>query len=287
MAEQSLEVVQAGPQTTVQDLGRPGHAHLGVPRSGALDLPALRLGNRLVGNPEHAAALECLLGGLTFRVGPATTIAVTGALAPVRVGRRQVAWGSAVAVPAGALVEVGAVTAGLRAYIAIAGGIGGEEVLGSRSTDLLSGLGPAVIADGNRLWVGEVRGPPGRGEAVPELRSAPVLRMVLGPREDWLAPGALESLVASSYVVSGRSNRIGLRLDGPPLRRARHDELASEGIVLGSVQVPPNGQPVVFLNDHPVTGGYPVVGVVLPEDLAACAQARPGDRVRFQVVVDP
>jgi biotin-dependent carboxylase-like uncharacterized protein len=286
MPEQArrLDVVDAGPQTTVQDLGRPGYAHLGVPRSGALDEPAHRLANRLVGNPESAATLECLLGGVSLRFSHAGTVAVTGARGPVRVNHRAAAWGSAVSVPAGALVEVGPVTSGLRAYVAVAGGIDLREVLGSRSTDLLSGLGPSVLADADVLPVGASPGRPGEGEAVPGRSADPVLRVRLGPRDDWFTPESVASLGDSSYEVTGESNRIGLRLEGTPLVRSRDDELPSEGMVLGAVQVRPNGQPMVFLNDHPVTGGYPVVGVVLTEDLPACAQLRPGDPVRFRVV---
>lgn len=283
MPERWLDVVAAGPQTTVQDLGRPGHAHLGVPRSGALDEPAHRLANRLVGNPESAATLECLLGGLSLRVGDAVTVAVTGATVSVRVAGRAVAWGAPVSVPAGATVELGQATRGLRAYVGVAGGVAVPEVLGSRSTDLLAGLGPPVLADGFRLPVGPATGRPGEGEAVP-VRVSGVLRVRLGPRDDWFTPEAVAALDGSTYVVTGESNRIGLRLDGPAIARRDDAELPSEGMVLGAVQVPPDGMPVVFLNDHPVTGGYPVVGVVVAEDLAGCAQLRPGEPVRVRVV---
>jgi biotin-dependent carboxylase-like uncharacterized protein len=283
MPERSLEVVAAGPQTTVQDLGRPGYAHLGVPRSGALDEPAHRLANRLVGNPEAAATLECLLGGLTLRTAHAGAVAVTGAQASVSVNGRAVAWGTAVSVPAGALVALGRVSSGLRSYLAVAGGVAVAEVLGSRSTDLLSGLGPRVLSEGDVLPVGAASGRPAEGEAVPARLVDPLLRVRLGPREDWFLPDSVAALDGSSYQVTGESNRIGLRLEGLPLVRSCDDELPSEGMVLGAVQVRPNGQPMVFLNDHPVTGGYPVVGVVLAEDLPVCAQLRPGESVCFQV----
>ncbi|MEP6817152.1 MAG: hypothetical protein ABI873_16550 [Marmoricola sp.] len=181
MPERLLDVVTAGPQTTVQDLGRPGYAHLGVPRSGALDEPAHRLANRLAGNPEAAATLECLLGGLALRTSHAVTFAVAGARAAVRVNGRAATWGTAVSVPAGALVEVGRVTSGLRAYVAVAGGVKVTEVLGSRSTDLLSGLGPAVLVDGEVLPVGPSPGRPGEGEAIAAGVADPVLGVRLGP----------------------------------------------------------------------------------------------------------
>ncbi|MET0840189.1 MAG: biotin-dependent carboxyltransferase family protein [Marmoricola sp.] len=286
MAEpaRALEVTAVGPQVTVQDLGRPGQAHLGVPRSGALDEPAHRLANRLVGNPESAATLECLGGRLAFRSRTAVTVAVTGAQLPVRVDGRGRDWGHAVAVPAGATVELGDVTRGLRAYLAVSGGLDVEPVLGSRATDLLSGLGPEPVSDGDVLPVGTPTGDPVPVDAEAPVRVGRELRVRLGPREDWFEERSVRALDRATYVVGNRSNRIGLRLEGERIRWRDQEELSSEGMVLGAVQVPPNGQPVVFLHDHPTTGGYPVVGVVVPEDLAACAQLRPGEEVTLRVV---
>ncbi|MEU1308370.1 biotin-dependent carboxyltransferase family protein [Streptomyces cinnamoneus] len=281
----SVTVVRPGTLTTVQDLGRPGHAHLGVPRSGALDEPAHRIANRLVGNPAHCATLETTLGGCAVRAAATVTVAVTGAPCPVRVDGRPAAWGAAVRVPAGAVLDVGPASAGVRSYVAFAGGLAVEPVLGSRSRDLLSGLGPEPLTDGVALPLGDPCGPSAGADAVPwpgppvgEL----VLPVVLGPRDDWFTPEALSAtLPGNGFRVSAASNRIGLRTEGPALARARTGELPSEGMVLGSVQVPPDGHPVVFLADHPTTGGYPVVGVVPEPALAAVAQARPGTPVRF------
>ncbi|MGA4945207.1 biotin-dependent carboxyltransferase family protein [Streptomyces cinereoruber] len=283
MTGRGVAVVRPGALTTVQDLGRPGYAHLGVVRSGALDPAAVRLVNRLVGNAEGAAVLETTVDGCAVRARCAVTVAVGGAPCPVRVDGRPAAWGTAVRVAAGSVVEVGTAVRGLRAYVAFGGGIEVEPVLGSRSTDLLSGLGPAPLARGAVLPLGAetaVRGPvdappwPGPPDAL-------VLRVRLGPRDDWFTPGALRNLATRAYRVSPASNRIGLRLEGPALERAVTGELASEGMVLGAVQVPPDGRPVVFLADHPTTGGYPVVGVVREADLGAAAQAVPGTAVRF------
>lgn len=283
MPERTLEVLDPGALTTVQDLGRPGWAHLGVPRSGALDQPAMRQANRLVGNPESAAGLETTLTGVRFLMLRAATVAVTGAHCAVRVDGRAMAWGSALSVAAGAEVTVGAAVEGLRSYVALAGGIDVPAVLGSRSSDLLSGLGPAPLRAGDRLPLGRPVGKPHGSEAIPPLRHGR-LRLRLGPRDDWFLPEALAALDGAAYEVAADSNRIGLRLVGPPLARVVHDELPSEGMVLGAVQVPSGGQPVVFLHDHPTTGGYPVVGVVEEDDLAVCAQARPGDRLTLRVV---
>jgi biotin-dependent carboxylase-like uncharacterized protein len=181
------------------------------------------------------------------------------------------------------VLEVGTATHGVRSYVAFSGGIDVEPVLGSRAADLLSGLGPAPLSDGDRLPLGAPAGPPGAVDAVPV--SAPmgdlVLRLVLGPRHDWFSEAALAGLGEARFTVASASNRIALRTEGPALERAVHLELPSEGLVLGSVQVPPNGHPLVFLADHPTTGGYPVIGVVPVADLAAAAQARPGTGVRF------
>ncbi|MFJ2772663.1 biotin-dependent carboxyltransferase family protein [Streptomyces sp. NPDC087300] len=284
MTDRAFAVVRAGALTTVQDGGRPGHAHLGVPRSGALDQPAARLVNRLVGNPCDAAVLETTLDGCALRPRRPVTVAVGGAPCPVTVDGRPAPWGAAVRVPAGALFEVGTALSGVRCYIAFDGGVAVDPVLGSRSTDLLSGLGPPPLTDGTVLPLG--RRPSGthtRVDGVPQ--PAPpgelVLRVSPGPRADWFTPAALRTLTTRAYRVSSASNRIGLRTEGPALERALDGELPSEGMVLGAVQVPPDGRPVVFLADHPTTGGYPVVAVVREPDLAAAAQASPGTPVRF------
>lgn len=280
----SVTVLAVGPSVTVQDPGRPGLAHLGVPRSGWLDAPAAQLANRLVGNPDEVAVLECVLGGLTLRAETAMTLAVTGAPVEVRVDGRPAPFGAAVSVRAGHLVVVGTPARGLRCYVAVSGGFDVRPVLGSRATDTLSGIGPAPVRAGDLLPVGRPHGPPRPGEQVGSVPSGrAVLRFHPGPRVDWFDADALDTLTASPYVVSPDSDRVGLRLTGTPLRRSRTQELPSEGVVLGAVQVPPSGEPVVFLRDHPTTGGYPVIAVVLPEDVALCAQLRPGDEVSFRL----
>ncbi|QJT00403.1 biotin-dependent carboxyltransferase family protein [Streptomyces asoensis] len=286
MSDRAVSVVRAGALTTVQDRGRPGHAHLGVPRSGALDAPAAALVNRLVGNPPDAAVLETTLNGCALRPRSDVTIAVGGAPCRVTVDGRPVAWGAPVRVRAGTLLDIGPAVSGVRTYVALAGGIIVEPVLGSRSTDLLSGLGPAPLTDGTVLPLGRELVPHARVDVAPQ--PAPpaelVLRVTLGPRDDWFTPDALRAFTSRIFLVSSASNRIGLRTEGPALERARSGELASEGMVLGAVQVPPAGRPVVFLADHPTTGGYPVIGVVRAADLAAAAQAVPGTPVRFVAV---
>jgi biotin-dependent carboxylase-like uncharacterized protein len=280
----ALEVLAAGALTTVQDLGRPGHAHLGVPRSGALDEPAHRLANRLLGNEESAATLETTLTGCGVRVHRACAAVVTGAPCAVTVDGRPAPWGTPVRLAAGAVLQVGAAVRGVRSYVAFTGGVAVEPVLGSRATDLLSGLGPQPLRDGDRLPLGDVRGPgPAAVDAAP-WQAPPkelVLPVVFGPRAEWFTGGARQTLVTGTYRVSPASNRIGLRTEGPSLERADGGELPSEGMASGALQVPPEGRPVLFLADHPVTGGYPVIAVVVEEALAAAAQAPPGTPVRF------
>ncbi|MGW6061205.1 5-oxoprolinase subunit C family protein [Streptomyces sp. NPDC055189] len=283
MTDRAFAVVRAGALTTVQDQGRPGHAHLGVPRSGALDPAAARLANRLVGNPPGAAVLETTLAGCSVRPRCAVTVAVVGAHCPVTVDGRPVAWGAPVRVPAGALLDVGTAVSGVRCYVAFGGGVAVDPVLASRSTDLLSGLGPPPLADGTVIALGHAAAPHARVDTVPH--PAPprelILRVTNGPRADWFTASALRTLTTRAYRVSSASNRIGLRTEGPALERECADELPSEGVVLGAVQVPPDGRPVVFLADHPTTGGYPVIAVVREADLAGAAQAVPGTPVRF------
>jgi biotin-dependent carboxylase-like uncharacterized protein len=187
-------------------------------------------------------------------------------------------------------MRVGAPAAGLRCYVAVHGGIDVPPVLGSRSADLRSGLGPAPLRAGDLLRAGaagtgtpgaDAPGTAGPATAGPSAGERAELRVIPGPRDDWFAPGALELLGSASYVVTPDSDRTGLRLDGPALPRANHDELPSEGVVTGALQVPPGGRPILLLADHPVTGGYPVIAVVVSADIGLAAQLRPGARARF------
>ncbi|MEI2702913.1 MAG: biotin-dependent carboxyltransferase family protein [Baekduia sp.] len=275
-----IEVVRAGPLTTIQDRGRPGWAHIGVPPSGALDLPALEAALALVGGDAGDAMLETTVRGPALRAATALTFAVTGAPAAITVDGTPAVHGAAHAVAAGALIEIGAASAGLRSYVAFSGGIDGPPVLGSRATDLLTGLGPPPLRDGDRFTLGPAHGHPREAATPATPQAGPVtLRIVAGPRDDWFSTG----LDGRAYTASPASNRTGLRLTGPPLARARDGELRSEGIVTGAIQVPPSGEPIVLLADHPTTGGYPVIGVVVHDDLPLAAQVRPGQEVRFEI----
>ncbi|GAA0533137.1 allophanate hydrolase [Saccharopolyspora subtropica] len=280
-----LEVLATGPLSTIQDLGRPGLANIGVGPSGAADTGAFRLANRLVGNDEGAAAVEVTLGGLAVRAHRDLTVAVTGAPCPITVDGRAEPTNAVLRIPAGTELRLGVPPRGLRSYLAVRGGIAVEPVLGSRATDVLAGLGPDPLAPGALLPVGPA---PARFPLVDVAPVAPcpddeiVLRVEPGPRHDWFAESALTTLVSCPYEVTAESNRIGMRLDGPALERSRTEELPSEGMVAGALQVPPAARPTLFLADHPVTGGYPVIAVVTAADLDKAAQARPGQRIRFR-----
>lgn len=280
----SMRVLKAGALTTVQDLGRPGHAHLGVPGSGAADRPALIRANRLVGNADGAAALEMTVLGGRFEFVTAARVAISGAAMPASLDARPVALEQAFDVRPGQVLNLGAARRGVRAYLAVRGGIDVTPTLGSCATDLMSGLGPAALRDGDELSLGSSGKPVNQAPALPAAdidADQAVLHFMPGPRADWFVDDALEVLSAAAYVVSPQSNRIGVRLRGASLSRRRTDELASEGLVPGAIQVPAEGQPLVFLYDHPTTGGYPVIGVVDAAHLPRLAQARPGSRVRF------
>ena len=277
-----ITVIRPGPLTTIQDIGRPGYAHLGVPRSGALDQAALGRANALVGNGAEAAGLETTLLGCALRFEVGSRVAVTGAEAVVRVDKRPVSFEAPVEVPAGAVLDIGRAQRGVRSYLAVAGGIDVEPILGSRSTDTLSGLGPAKLTEGMTLPIGA--GLPAAGDRPARTEQADksgelVLGLRLGPRDDWFE---CAGLFAEAYTISPLSNRVGCRLAGSALTRTRAGELPSEGVVLGAVQVPADGQPLIFLADHPTTGGYPVIGVV--DDVTPLAQARPGSTVRFRAI---
>lgn len=285
-----LEVAGAGVLSTVQDLGRTGLGALGVGHAGAADLPALRLANRVLGNPESAAAIETTFGGLEVVVRGGMMLAVTGAPCPVTVDGREHGPYAAVWAPDGATVRLGTPTSGLRSYLAVRGGIETADVLGSRSADTLSGVGPAPLAAGDRLPVGRPANPHPGVDVVPVLPPAAgdvTLRLLDGPRVDWFTDAGRAALLSGPYEVTADSNRVGMRLSGPVLERARDDELPTEGMVCGALQVPPSGQPTLFLTDHPVTGGYPVIAVVVPADVPLAAQVRPGQRILFRRIPSP
>lgn len=280
----TLEVLKTGPMALLEDLGRPGLAHLGVTRSGAADRRSHGLANRLVANPRDRATVEVTFGGFAARVrGGDVAIAVTGADADPSVDGLSFGTNSIHYAHDGEVISLGAPRSGLRSYLAVRGGIDAEPTLGSRSYDMMSAIGPPPLQPGDVLTVGE------HTADFPELDQAPVagiverqleLLVVPGPRDDWFTDP--DALVHTEWVASERSDRVGMRLSGPPLAHRWPDrQLPSEGATRGAIQVPPNGLPVILGPDHPVTGGYPVIGVVVDRDIDALAQVRPGQHVRM------
>ncbi len=280
----ALEIVRTGPLALVQDLGRPGLAHLGVTRSGAADRRSHTLANRLVANPDDRAVVEVTMGGLAARVrGGDIDIAVTGADTLATAGATRFGANSIAHIRAGEMISLGIPRSGLRSYLAVRGGFDVTPVLGSRSYDMLSGIGPPPLQPGDVLPIGD------HTEEYPELDQAPVaaiarqivdLLVVPGPRDDWFREP--DALVHTVWTASDRSNRVGMRLQGRPLVHCDPSrQLPSEGVTRGAIQVPPNGLPVILGPDHPVTGGYPVVGVIADRDVDRLAQVRPGQPVRL------
>ena len=293
IGQRGLEVLATGPLTLVEDLGRPGLADAGVGRSGAADPTAYLLGLRLVGHlldPHETsgpapASLEVTLGGLSVRAHGDLLVALTGAPCPADVDGRPVPHGAPVALVDGAVLTLGVPAAGLRTWLAVRGGVTVTPVLGSRATDTLARVGPPLPGAGDLLPIG----PPPATFPVVEVAPQPsltdgevVLDVGPGPRAGWCD---LTGVDETSWAVSSRSNRVGIRLEGRVIQRSSAyagRELPSEGMVPGAVQVPPGGEPVVFLADHPVTGGYPVVAVLTSRAIALAAQLRPGQRVRLR-----
>ncbi|RHW26887.1 biotin-dependent carboxyltransferase [Nocardioides immobilis] len=277
-----LLIHQAG-MALFQDAGRPGRAAIGIGRSGAADRSSYELANRLVGTAPGAAALEVVLGGLEVQAVDGTIwLAVTGAPVPLLLDGRPEPTGAVLVLRPGSRLTLGVPPNGLRSYLAVRGGLDVAPVLGSRSRDTLAGLGPAPLAAGDVLPIGDEVADEMRVDAVPaqQYDDRPVLRVVRGPRDDWVRDAAL--LTSSTWTVAPDSDRVGVRLAGGRLDLADPArQLPSEGAVRGAIQVPSGGEPVVFGPDHPVTGGYPVVAVVVDADTDRLAQLRPGEQVRF------
>jgi biotin-dependent carboxylase-like uncharacterized protein len=280
----ALEVLRTGPLALIEDLGRAGLAHIGVTRSGAADRRSHTLANRLVANPGDRATIEVTFGGFSARVrGGDVAIAVTGADTDPSVNGKPFGTNSIQYAHDGQVISLGAPHSGLRTYLAVRGGIDVSPVLGSRSYDVMSAIGPLPLQPGDVLPIGE------HSDEFPELDQAPVaaieddvleLMVVPGPRDDWFIDP--DVLIRTNWQVTSRSDRVGMRLIGMPLEYRWPDrQLPSEGATRGAIQVPPNGFPVILGPDHPVTGGYPVIGVVTDEDIDKVAQIRPGQTVRL------
>ena len=285
-----IRILDAGPQTTVQDLGRAGQMRYGIPPSGPVDRLAFVLANRLVGNPDTAAALECTLIGPRFEITAAGAISVTGADMPASVNGQAAAGWTTIAVKPGDVVKLGAARTGVRSYVGFAGGLDVPLVLGSRSTYLrgrVGGLEGRALKKGDQLDVfpsAPVRRRRVAQRAIPDYTGEPTIRAVLGPQDDRFTAEGLQALFAGRYEVLPQSDRMGSRLRGPRIAHARGHDIISDGIALGSIQVPGDGQPIVLLVDRQSTGGYTKVATICSSDIWRVGQARPGQSLRFQPI---
>ena len=282
----SLIVDAVGPQVLVQDLGRHGYASLAITTSGAMDRTSLALANRILGNPNDAAGLEVLMGGLAVRATQTVTVTVTGAPVAITAGGIPRPMNAPILLHPDDTLTLGAPTQGLRSYLGVRGGVDVPPVLGSRASDPTTLVGPAAVQVGDELPVGVT---PAQPAAAVDLTGVALqtdqltLTGTWGPRADWFSADARRAFTSQPWQVSAEANRVGIRLTGGALDRAITDELPSEGLVRGAVQVPANGQPLVFSSDHPTTGGYPVIAVIDPASVDVLAQTRPGATVRFQL----
>jgi len=271
-----IEVLSAGMLTTVQDLGRYGYGPMGVSAAGAADPVALRFGNRMVGNPENGAALEMTLLGGTFAFPEGAVVALTGAEFDSSIPL----W-TPVHLNPGATVKIGGSQTGARCYLCVRGGIQAPLFLGSASTHILTGLGGRHVRRGDKLQI--------EGQAVSDPAVLPrpdylrkVLRVTRGPQD--FGEEALKTFCASLYTVTEDSNRMGLRLQGPPIEAPHGGQMISEGVSLGAIQIPSGGQPIILFVDQQTTGGYPKIANVITADLPSVGQLRPRDEIRFEPI---
>jgi len=279
-----LEIIKAPPFATVQDLGRPGHRHEGVPPAGAMDPDALRWLNRRLGNPASCAAIEWALGAGTFLFTEAATLALGPASGTIG-GAPLLPW-VPVTCAAGTVVVVSPPGTSRFSYLAIAGGVDVVPVLGSRSTYLPGGFGGMDgrrLRPGDRLGVGTAFAQPA-GTGDPPPRYGMEVRLVRGPQADLFDEAAWATLLGGQYAIGSASDRMGYRLDGPTLRHSGSAALPSEPACPGAVQVPDGGAPIVLMPDGPTVGGYPKIAVVVSADLGQLAQLRPGDRPKFRLL---
>jgi len=289
-----IHVLRPGLFTTIQDLGRDGYRRFGVSVSGAMDRWALVVGNRLLGNPDEAAGLEITVQGPELLFEQALPLVITGAdLSPTGNGLPLPLW-TVVAMPAGSRLQFGLRRQGTRAYLTVAGGIDGPLILGSRSTHVRSGMGGhagRALRKWDRLPVGPERtaGTHYVGRALPESHrprysASPTLRVVPGPQADRFTEDALSALCRNPYVLASESDRMGYRLRGLELEHRIAADIISDAVTFGTIQVPPDRQPILLMADCQTTGGYAKLATMVAADRSPAAQLAPGDRLSFIVI---
>ena len=295
MSSQSIEVISAGLLTTVQDLGRKGYQRYGIPVCGALDPVSLRVANVLVGNPEGRAGLEITVLGPTIKFTSDSVVALVGADFKIDLNGREVRTWESIEVSAGSVLSIGTALDGVRAYLAIAGGVDVPLVMNSRSTDLkgvFGGFEGRALQDGDSLPIGHSRhvlnwsqrGLPAGISRQPTFGQEFQVRVVLGPQDSEFTQSGIETMLTSEYTVSSDSDRMGYRLEGTEITHESGPDIVSDGTALGSIQVPGSGQPIILLADRGTTGGYTKIATVIAPDIGLLSQALPGAKVRFMAV---
>ena len=290
-----LHVIKPGFLSTVQDAGRRGWARFGIPPSGPMDRVAFKAANALVGNTPNAAVLEITLSGPHLTVTRDCLVAVCGAEFDLQVGHLPVPTWHAVYVRGGYPIQFGMLHKGARAILAVSGGINVPLFLGSRSTYLNGGFGGLQgrsLKPGDQLPLGQSSpgdlvmqaGRSWSKELRPMYKQAPVIRVVLGPQMDYFDDNALDTFTKHAYIISSSSDRMGLRLQGPVIQHKKCTGIVSDGIITGSIQIPPDGMPIVMMVDHQTTGGYPKIATVIQPDIPLLAQCLPGAAIRFKVI---
>lgn len=286
----TVRVLKPGLSTTVQDRGRFGYAHLGISPCGAADVISLRIANMLVGNDEYTPALEMTLLGATLEFEQGAIVALSGASCDCKVGQYRIAQNSAVSVPPGGVLQCGSMTSGVRTYLAIRGGLDVPMVMGSASTDRRGAFGGV---EGRRLQAGDIlrtttadghRPRRLRTGAFDDLPCSGAIRVTRGAQNGWFSPDEWRGFLASGYVVSEQSDRAGLRLNGQSIKSSQSKQLLTDGIPLGAVQIPQDGQPIVLFVDQQTTGGYPKIANVIAADMHRIGQLRPRESVQFAEV---
>jgi len=287
----SILVQSSGLLTTVQDLGRQGFGTIGVSPSGAADPVSVRLGNRVVGNPENAAALEMTLLGGTFSFSDGAIVALAGSDFGAALDDAAIVPGKSVQLSPGQTLRLGPTRSGARCYLCVHGGIAVPQFLGSASTHLLSGLGGfegRALRKGDVLSIGPATKPFRErvlsGRIVERLSLRSVLRVTPGPQADWFDGASLRAFCAATYRVGEQSNRMGIRLEGPPVSPQIGRPMITEGVSLGAIQVPTGGLPIILFVEQQTTGGYPKIANVISADLHRLGQLRPRDEIRFEQV---
>jgi len=287
----TFEVIQPGPLTTIQDLGRYGYQQYGMPSSGAMDAYALRIGNVLVGNKENAASLEITLFGCQLRALRDTAVAITGADFAATVNSKPAPQWQAIPVHKNDTIAFPRFKSGCRAYLSVAGGIAVPKVMGSASTYLRAGIGGyegRALRKGDILRTAEPVHKPAQTavppEYIPDYSRRIALRVILGPQDDYFTESGIRTFLNSDYTVSPQADRMGYRLEGACIQHRAKADIVSDGIPLGALQVPGDGLPIILLADRQTTGGYTKIATVISADIPLVAQAKPGDTIRFRQV---